>query len=267
MPHNVANTRIPASLAINGTCFIPLLFAPRLSLVYKEQRCNAPCSRASITNNQRFKMATSFSFTGATTEALTKHEILQDVLKETDFKPWGVLAVQYSADTPVAMGNTLSVEKTQLKPTVQFNLNPEQGAPRIHDGDLFTLVVTDPDAPSRTDKKWSEYCHYVEADIKILDRSATSAGKVQEPQFVSAELSNGTVLQPYVGPGPPKGTGKHRYVFLLYKQPDGVTSSKFSKVQDRPNWGFGTPATGVHRWASENKLEPISANFFFAETK
>lgn len=209
-----------------------------------------------------------FSFTEATTEALSQHEILSDVLHDSQFKPWGVLAAEYSKGAPVAMGNTLSVDRTQLKPVVQFSLNPEEGSPRIKDRDLFTLVMTDPDAPSRTDKKWSEYCHYVESDLKILDHSATrSTAAVSEPQFVVEELANGTVLQQYQGPAPPKGTGKHRYVFLLYKQPDGVTSKEFTPIKDRPNWGYGEPATGVHRWATENKLQPISANFFFVENK
>ncbi|QLQ78726.1 hypothetical protein HG537_0B00750 [Torulaspora globosa] len=207
-----------------------------------------------------------FSFTGATCEALAKHEILKDVLKDEKFEPWGVLNVQFSSDAPVAMGNTLTVAKTQSKPSVQFNLNPERDAPRITDNDLFTLVMTDPDAPSRGDKKWSEYCHYVESDIRILERSQTTTGKV-EPQFVCAEVQGGKVLQPYAPPGPPKGTGKHRYVFLLLKQPQGVTSSRFTRIADRPNWGYGTPATGVSRWATENGLEPIAANFFYAEHK
>lgn len=209
-----------------------------------------------------------YSFTQATSEALSQHDILKDVLHDPQFKAWGVLAAEYSKDAPVAMGNTLPVEKTQLKPVIQFTLNPEEKSPKVHDKDLFTLVVTDPDAPSRTDKKWSEYCHYVEADLKVLDHSATSsASHVSEPQFVSAELKNGTVLQQYQGPAPPKGTGKHRYVFVLYKQPDGVTGKQFTTIKDRPNWGFGEPATGVHRWATENKLEPVSVNFFYAETK
>lgn len=209
-----------------------------------------------------------YSFTQATTEALTQHDILKDVLHDSQFKAWGVLSAEYSKDAPVAMGNTLSVQKTQLKPVVQFSLNPEEGTPKVQAKDLFTLVITDPDAPSRTDKKWSEYCHYVEADLKILDHSSTrSTAHVSEPQFVSAQLSNGSVLKEYQGPAPPGGTGKHRYVFLLYKQPEGVTSKDFTEIKDRPNWGYGKPATGVHRWATENKLEPVAVNFFFAETK
>nr|ACF94504.1 epididymis luminal protein 210 [Homo sapiens] len=32
------------------------------------------------------------------------------------------------------------------------------------------------------------------------------------------DISSGTVLSDYVGSGPPKGTGLHRYVWLVYEQ-------------------------------------------------
>lgn len=32
----------------------------------------------------------------------------------------------------------------------------------------------------------------------------------------------------YAGPGPPPGSGPHRYVFLLYEQPDGFEVSKYA---------------------------------------
>lgn len=213
-------------------------------------------------------MYKAFNFTATSNEALSKHGILEDVIKHDGFKPWGVLAGEFGRDSPIAMGNTLGAKDTQSKPSIQFNLNPEEGAPRVHDSDLFTLVITDPDAPSREDHKWSEYCHYVEADIKILDQSETStSSKVNEPQFVCAKLNSGHELMSYHGPAPPKGTGKHRYILLLYKQPNGVDSSKFTKIKDRVNWGYGTPATGVKKWATENNLEPIAANFFLVEEK
>lgn len=32
-------------------------------------------------------------------------------------------------------------------------------------------------------------------------------------------VSEGEVLSGYIGSGPPQGTGIHRYVYILYKQP------------------------------------------------
>ncbi|SCW03043.1 LAFE_0G01684g1_1 [Lachancea fermentati] len=195
-------------------------------------------------------------------ESLATHEIVPDVIKSS-FSPWGLLAAEYAAGSPVAMGNTLTIDETQAKPKVHFTLDP-QSQFEIRDSDLFTLVITDPDAPSRSDHKWSEYCHYVEADIRMpfaYSRASSSA----VPDFVASELAGGHVLADYVGPAPPKGTGKHRYVLLLYKQ--SGPASQLSKIADRPNWGYGAPATGAHRWAAENGLELVAANFFYAENK
>lgn len=193
-------------------------------------------------------MMHSFDASKAIIEGLTKHEVIPDVIKPSFVKPLGVLSAEYSKGLPVAMGNQLPIHGTQTRPTVHFA--PDQAVLGPHD--LLTLVITDPDAPSRTDKKWSEFCHYVEADIKVSEKEG-------------GILENGKVLEPYVGPGPPAGTGLHRYVFLLYKQPPGVTAPQLTKIKARPNWGYGTPATGVEKWAVENKLEPLAVNFFTAE--
>ncbi|SCU95219.1 LAMI_0F01552g1_1 [Lachancea mirantina] len=195
------------------------------------------------------------------TESLKKHMVIPDVIKDQSFKPWGLLAAEYSPSSPIAMGNTLLVKDTQSKPKVHFTLDP-QSEFKIRDQDLFTLVLTDPDAPSREDHKWSEYCHFVEADIRLpFEYAHNSTSAV--PDFVSCELRGGRSIVEYQGPAPPKNTGKHRYVLMLFKQPND--SSKFTKIADRPNWGYGTAATGIHKMATENHLQLIAANFFYAQ--
>ncbi|CCD26281.1 YbhB/YbcL family Raf kinase inhibitor-like protein NDAI_0H01070 [Naumovozyma dairenensis CBS 421] len=201
-------------------------------------------------------MEYSININKAAIDGLSKHDILKDVVKDPNFQPKGILSAEFnSSNSTVAMGNTLSVEATASKPQVQFILN--DSVKDINEDDHFTLVMTDPDAPSRTDKKWSEFCHYVETNIKL-------DGFARDSEFLASEISNGHEMMPYKGPGPPKGTGPHRYVLLFYKQTPGVT---LTKVKDRPNWGYGQPAVGVHKWASENKLSLLAVNFFFAETK
>uniref|UniRef100_A0A2K5XMB0 Phosphatidylethanolamine-binding protein 1 n=1 Tax=Mandrillus leucophaeus TaxID=9568 RepID=A0A2K5XMB0_MANLE len=70
----------------------------------------------------------------------------------------------------------------------------------LDSGKLYTLVLTDPDAPSRKDPKYREWHHFLVVNMKGND------------------ISSGTVLSDYVGSGPPKGTGLHRYVWLVYEQ-------------------------------------------------
>uniref|UniRef100_A0A2K5R5Q6 Phosphatidylethanolamine binding protein 1 n=1 Tax=Cebus imitator TaxID=2715852 RepID=A0A2K5R5Q6_CEBIM len=57
-----------------------------------------------------------------------------------------------------------------------------------------------PDAPSRKDPKYGEWHHFLVVNMKGND------------------ISSGTDLSDYLGSGPPKGTGLHRCVWLVYEQ-------------------------------------------------
>ncbi|KAH3671792.1 hypothetical protein WICMUC_004550 [Wickerhamomyces mucosus] len=194
-------------------------------------------------------------------ESLKKNEIFPDVLDE--FDPKGLLVISYGNNNEVALGNTLKVSDTQTEPIVQFTLNNSSGADSIEikDSDLFTLVLTDPDAPSRTDKKWSEYAHFIKTNISL-----NSVGLKKDSEFNSSELENGDVILPYQGPAPPKGTGKHRYVFVLYRQQPS-NNKNFEPPKSRPNWNYNEPGVGVKKWANSYNLEPFALNFFNAENK
>jgi len=71
----------------------------------------------------------------------------------------------------------------------------------------YTLVMTDPDAPSRKDPKWREWVHW-----GVINLSATG--------------SDGEEVIQYIGSGPPKDTGYHRYCFLLFEHKDKVKSER-----------------------------------------
>lgn len=203
------------------------------------------------------------------THNLNKEGVLKDVLQVgeneiSNFQAKGLLAVEYGGSNAVALGNTLPVDDTQHAPAVQFVTNAAHGAD-IGPTDLLTLVLTDPDAPSRSDNSMSEYCHWVKTDITVLDAK-------RDAEFMAYSIhgdstSVGKKVMSYMGPAPPKGTGKHRYVFLLYKQPDGTPGDRFTHIKDRKNWGYGVKGVGAHKWAEENGLKLIGANFFLAEVK
>ncbi|KAH3663697.1 hypothetical protein OGAPHI_005098 [Ogataea philodendri] len=201
-------------------------------------------------------------------EALTKNEVIPTVIHSESFSPNGFLIISYGKDKEVAMGNTLTVEETQIKPKMAFTLNLSKDTDpnfSIAASDRFTLVLTDPDAPTRGDEKWSEYCHYVAKNIKLNPYDPNNVVQTSqiEEQLTTTDL-NGEDLIPYFGPAPPPKTGKHRYVFLLYKQKPGTEPEA---PPDRPNWGTGVPGSGAAEWSKENELELLAVNFFYAQDK
>lgn len=105
---------------------------------------------------------------------------------------------------------------------------------------LYTLALTDPDAPSRKDPKFREWHHFLVVNMKGND------------------VSSGCVKSDYVGSGPPKGTGLHRYVWLVYEQPgtlscsepdltnrSGDSRGKFKIQSFRKKYNLGAPEAGT----------------------
>lgn len=194
-------------------------------------------------------------------DAYSKHKIIPDVVDK--FETQGLLTIEYGPDRLVTLGNTLAAKETQHVPTIQFTLNlPSQKEEmQVEADDRFVLMLTDPDAPSNGDNKWSEFCHWVLADLRLNPNSGSESSL-----STVLDLSNGTELVPYMGPGPPPKTGKHRYVFLLYKQDE---RAHLVPPADRPNWGTGVPGSGARNWikrhGGDSKL--LAANFFYAQNE
>ncbi|KAM9475622.1 phosphatidylethanolamine-binding protein 4 isoform 2-T2 [Clarias gariepinus] len=75
----------------------------------------------------------------------------------------------------------------------------------------YTLMMVDPDAPSRTKPISAHWRHWLLADIK---GQSLRTGDVK-----------GTLLSEYARPTPPKRSGFHRYQFLVYEQNTGQVLS------------------------------------------
>ncbi|KAI5808098.1 phosphatidylethanolamine-binding protein [Peziza echinospora] len=185
-------------------------------------------------------------------ETLKKHEIIPDVID--DFTPATMISVSYPSKKEVTLGNTLSPKETQDVPKIQ--ITPEAA----DDDSKYTLVLTDPDAPSREDPKWSEFCHWISSDIKLPSIEAIASAQSLE----EASPKKGKDVVDYMGPAPPEGTGKHRYVFLLYRN-GPKTGTLTGPADHRKNWGGDKPRHGARQWAKENDLTLVGANFFFAQ--
>ncbi|VEU20350.1 DEKNAAC101107 [Brettanomyces naardenensis] len=199
-------------------------------------------------------------------DSLTKSEVIPTVIHDKSFTPKGFLTIKYDTDKEVAMGNTIKPADSQNRPRIDFTLNlPSDSSTelKISKDDKFTLVVTDPDAPTKGDEKWSEFCHYLSINVQlnVFDSEKPDNSSSAGSQLTTTDIK-GVDLLPYIGPGPPPKTGKHRYVFLLYRQSPGFVPIS---PEGRPTWGTGVPGSGAAEYAEKYHLTLFAVNFFYAQ--
>ncbi|CAK1541414.1 unnamed protein product [Leptosia nina] len=150
--------------------------------------------------------------------------------------PAALLAVKYPSGVEVKEGNELTPTQVKDVPTVSWEASAEA---------FYTLAMTDPDAPSRVEPKFREWHHWLVGNIP------------------GANVSSGETLSAYVGSGPPEGTGLHRYVFLVYKQPGKLT---FDEPRLPNTSGDKRAMFSIAKFAEKYKLgDPIAGNFYQAQ--
>ncbi|EDV43704.1 uncharacterized protein Dana_GF16396 [Drosophila ananassae] len=169
----------------------------------------------------------------AVAEVFAANGVVPDVISEA---PSQLLKVTYKNGLVAKDGVELTPTQVKDQPNVEWDAQP---------GEFYTLIMTDPDAPSRAEPKFREFKHWVLVNI---------AGN---------DLASGEQIAGYVGSGPPKGTGLHRYVFLLYKQSGKLefdeerVSNKSTK--DRPKFSAA-------KFAEKHELgKPIAGTFYQAQ--
>lgn len=171
----------------------------------------------------------------ANIQALFKEQcIVPDVITVA---PSELIEINYPSGLKVEMGKELTPTQVKDKPVVKW---------AAKDSEYYTLAMVDPDAPSRESPKFREWHHWLLGNI------------------FGGDMNKAEVLSDYIGSGPPKGTGLHRYVFLIYKQLEKCNFSKMPKLSS--NSGDKRGKFSIAKFAQEYKLgNPIAGNFYVAK--
>ena len=189
-----------------------------------------------------------YSLSSTIRDVLVDNDVIGDVLD--DFEPSYYLDIAWpKKHETVLLGNDIPVKAVQKRPT--FTFHSISTIDITAKNSTFTLALTDTDAKSRDNPKWSEMCHW------ILTNLTTPIPEPPEIMKKEGELIS------YQPPGPPPKTGAHRYVFVLL---EGDTDDLVAP-EERQHWGYGKNRKGVQKWAKENELKVVGANFFFAQDK
>ncbi|KAH7086994.1 phosphatidylethanolamine-binding protein [Paraphoma chrysanthemicola] len=199
---------------------------------------------------------------------LKKAEIIPTVID--DFLPSLTLSVSWK-NNDADLGNTIKPKHLQKQPSITLHDITSSVDP-ANSGLTYVVTLTDPDAPSRDNPKWSEMCHWIATNVTVSKRTLSilplpEYGLTDLPSDILAHTSLEDVIE-YKPPGPPPKTGKHRYVFLIFAPKNGTTEPlHLSKPKERQHWGTGGEGGGVRDWANENGLVPVAANFVYAKNK
>ena len=123
----------------------------------------------------------------------------------------GTLSVTYPEGS-FSPGDVLSAPVTHVTPSAVSYVSDEDNSSK-----KYTLIMTDPDAPDRAAHLFREFIHYVVSDISAESLAAGGA-------------LDGTTVMDYVGVGAPHASGLHRYVFLLFEQPEGSSPGSLAQL-------------------------------------
>ncbi|XP_071542839.1 protein D2-like [Panulirus ornatus] len=163
---------------------------------------------------------------------MEEHKVVPDVLEAP---PPELLQVRYG-EAEVASGRVLTPTQVVAPPT--------HLAWTVEEEALYTLCMTDPDAPSPLEPKFREVMHWLVVNIPGCD------------------VARGDILTHFVGSGPPKGTGLHRYVYLVYKQPTRLTCDEPVIPNTQAD---GRKYFSIKNFAAKYKLQLVAGNFYRAE--
>ncbi|TFK33164.1 PEBP-like protein [Crucibulum laeve] len=196
-------------------------------------------------------MAHSTDPLSAVITALKRETLIPDVIP-TEFEPSVLFSIVYPVSgQEVVLSSQIPRDDTLEEPDILVTPLGVPMSSSSHREVSYTLVMTDPDAPSRADPKFGQWRHWV----------LPSAGS--ETESLSA-LKTKPATTPYWPPGPPPGSGFHRYTFLLFEEPVGSITiptnapEHGATMAERRCWNAMT-------FAEQYSLKLVGANFFLTK--
>jgi phosphatidylethanolamine-binding protein (PEBP) family uncharacterized protein len=148
------------------------------------------------------------SYVASVVPALQSAALMPSPIIPASFTPSILITVNFPKIS-ASGGVFVRVSQVSAQPTIKiFSAPPESPS-------SFTFMLIDPDAPTPADPKFAYWRHWVVCNIP----SSTLNGGENI-------VENGTTLTPYLAPGPKDESGPHRYLFLLFREPEGLVLSK-----------------------------------------
>ncbi|KAI0420288.1 PEBP-like protein [Xylaria grammica] len=162
------------------------------------------------------------------------------------------LRLHFPGVTHAAAGGNLSIEQATPTPTLSIAKDALKAEP----GTKYVAVSIDLDAPFPSWSFLGPILHGIHIDLV--------AGAPDADGFAPLEGAS-EWLVPYLPPGPPKPSSAHRYVFLVFEQPQGLDADKVRSLLKLAPEVKLTARLWWNQESSEKKLglgEVLAGNYF-----
>ena len=152
------------------------------------------------------------------------------------FSPSVELSVSWGG-VPVEEGAQLSPSAVASPPTLALGGDASSSA-----GKLYTVILSDPDAPNPAEPKFAEWLHSLRVNASAQDLARS-----------------GDEIVAYFGSAPGKGAGVHRYCIVVYEQAGGLAITP-SEPRIPLHSGFAPRRSFNSRaFAAKYTLTPVTA--------
>ncbi|KAK2739611.1 hypothetical protein FQN55_009347 [Onygenales sp. PD_40] len=160
------------------------------------------------------------------------------------------------------IGNHANVKPGQYIPRADAQSAPElflPNPPAPAGRNTYILIALDIDAPFPSLPVLGPILHWIQPGLQPTPSPTPSSPETNnhtlKPQ--SAVITN------YIGPAPPPGSAPHRYVFLLYEEPEGLEAGRYTPAGGRGLGVLKRMWFDFDWWAGEAGLGELVAGCWF----
>ena len=148
-------------------------------------------------------------------DSLKQANLLPSKAIPENFTPTFELTVPFQgSQAPISNGTLVRVSEVSQAPSISISATPSAPPNNPEKPTRLTLLLIDPDAPTPDDPKFAYWRHWVVTGIPAPSGPDTSL------------VEAGRTLTAYLAPGPKDESGPHRYLFLVFAEPEGLGLEK-----------------------------------------
>ncbi|KAI1470556.1 putative protease inhibitor [Daldinia caldariorum] len=157
----------------------------------------------------------------------------------------------------LSVGKHVNIEPGLHIPKADAQSEPEISFASASPEKTYLIINIDLDAPFASFSVLSPALHWIQSDLKPTPAADGNGLTLLKPPATAPFIVN------YIGPGPPPPCAPHRYLFLLYEQPEGFDAKEYAPARGKPVGISRRIRFDLDAWEKKLKLGPVVAVNYF----